>query len=196
MARTRRGKATKVRLWRWRRNPLRRPTDVVEAWLLLGAWCLAAAAGTAAGTATAHAVEQNLDSRRAERHAVPAALTQDAPLATSEAAGAGDQVWARVRWTSADGSTRTSLARVDPGEKTGARTQVWLDRNGKLVPAPVPSAEAEFQVVALGTTTAVGAGAAVLSVGWVVRGRLDRRRMQQWDREWAQFGQQWGRRTG
>ncbi|NGO44887.1 hypothetical protein G6048_22890 [Streptomyces sp. YC419] len=120
---------------------------------------------------------QNLESRRAERHAVLAVLIQGAPRATSEAAGAGDQVWAKVRRTASDGSTRTSLARVDPGEKTGARTQMWLDRNGKLVPASVAGVEAEFQVVALGTTTAVGAGAAVLSVGWIVRGRLERRRM-------------------
>ncbi|MEU2879366.1 hypothetical protein ABZ651_24505, partial [Streptomyces sp. NPDC007070] len=30
-----------VRWWRWRRNPLRRTSDVVEAWLLLVAWTLA-----------------------------------------------------------------------------------------------------------------------------------------------------------
>ncbi|MYS43445.1 hypothetical protein GTY23_19820, partial [Streptomyces sp. SID5998] len=50
-----------VRWWRWRRNPLRRTSDVVEAWILLVAWTLAVLGGLVAGLLTAGAVQQSAD---------------------------------------------------------------------------------------------------------------------------------------
>lgn len=54
----------KVWLWRWRRNPLRRRADAVEAWVVLGVWALTVLAGVLAGWATAGAVEQGLARER------------------------------------------------------------------------------------------------------------------------------------
>jgi hypothetical protein len=45
-----------MRGWRWRRNPLRRRSDVVEAWLLLAAWTIALVSGLIVGLLTADAV--------------------------------------------------------------------------------------------------------------------------------------------
>jgi hypothetical protein len=196
MARRCRRTKGKVWLWRWRSNPLRRRSDVVEAWLLLAVWVLAVAAGAVVGAATAHSVERNLNERRAERHAVSAVVAEDAPDTVSTTTGTRGQAWVTVRWTAADGSPRTGTARVQPGTGSGATVRVWLDRHGNVVPAPLSSGEAELQGIALGTATAVGAGATVVFLGWVVRGRLERRRLARWDMEWARIGPQWGHRTG
>ncbi|WP_267883703.1 hypothetical protein [Streptomyces sp. NRRL S-646] len=40
----------------------------------------------------------------------------------------------------------------------------------------------------------MGAGAVVLVGGQLVRGRLDRRRLAEWDAQWAQVGPQWRKR--
>ncbi|MEI5525593.1 hypothetical protein WB401_13615 [Streptomyces brasiliscabiei] len=196
MARSRRRTKRRVWLWRWRPSPLRRRADIVEAWLLLAVCALAVATGAFVGAATAHGVERDLNERRAERHPVSAVLTEDAPKTVSATAGAGGQVWARVRWTAADGTPLTGSARVEPGTDGGATVRVWLDRHGNVVSAPLDSDDAAFQGVALGTATAVGVAAAVSCLGWVVHARTDRRRMAQWDVEWARIGPQWGQRTG
>ncbi|MBE8472016.1 Rv1733c family protein [Streptomyces justiciae] len=196
MTRTVRGRARRVWLWRWRPSPLRRRSDVVEAWLLLALWCLAVAAGAVAGMVTAHAVEQSLDDRRAQRHPVPAVLIQDASDTATATTSSGDYAWAKVRWTAADGSPRAGLARVEPGIKAGSTTKVWLDQHGALASPPVSGEEAELQGVVLGAATAVCVFVAVLPLGWVLHGRVDRRRMAQWDAEWARVGPQWGHKTG
>jgi len=196
MTRTVRGKAHRVWLWRWRRNPLRRRSDVVEAWLLLTLCFLALVAGAVAGMVTAHAVEQSLDDRRTQRHPVSAVLTQDASDTATATTSSGDYAWAKVRWTAADGSPRTGLARVEPGIKAGSTARIWLDQRGNLATPPVSSEEAELQGVVLGAATAVCASVFVLPLGWALHDRLDRRRMAQWDTEWARVGPRWGHKTG
>ncbi|WP_146238308.1 hypothetical protein [Streptomyces sp. Act143] len=196
MTRTVRGKARRVWLWRWRRNPLRRRSDVVEAWLLLTLLFLGLVAGAVAGMVTARAVEQSLDDRRGQRHPVSAVLIQDASDTATASTSSDDYTWAKVRWTASDGSTRTGLARVEPGIEAGSVTRIWLDRQGDLATPPVSSEEAELQGVVLGAATAVCASLVVLPLGWVLHNRLDRRRMAQWDTEWAHVGPRWGHKTG
>ncbi|MEU6144512.1 hypothetical protein ABZ848_29690 [Streptomyces sp. NPDC047081] len=187
----------RVRWWRIRRNPLRRRSYLVEAWLLAATGILAVAAAVAAGVLTAVAVERNLDGLRAVRHPVPAVLTEDAERVTSGSDGTDDgHAWATVRWTAADGTTRTGITRVDAGSKAGSATRVWLDAKGRLVPEPASADEAELEGSVLGTAAAVSAGVSVILVGCWAYARLERRRLDQWDTEWALIGPQWGRRTG
>ncbi|MGN5377661.1 hypothetical protein ACQ4WX_07880 [Streptomyces lasalocidi] len=48
MARTPPTTVTPVRLWRWRSNPLRRHSDVIEAWIILATWVFALLCGAVA----------------------------------------------------------------------------------------------------------------------------------------------------
>jgi hypothetical protein len=50
--------------------------------------------------------------------------------------------------------------------------------------------------VLIGGLTGVGAAAVPLAGGRAVRSRLERRRIDRWDDEWARFGPLWGRTTG
>ncbi|WP_406464950.1 hypothetical protein OH768_53505 [Streptomyces sp. NBC_01622] len=195
MTPNRRGKPAKVRRWRLRPNPLRRRSYLVEAWLLIAAWTLALVAAVGAGTWTALAVERHVDALRAERHPVSAVLIEDAERTVGTSDGS-DSYRATVRWTAADGRSRTGLAHVDSHSKAGSTAHVWLDAQGRLVPTPMTAEQARLEGVVLAAWTAVGAGGTVLLMGWSVSGWLERRRLEQWEAEWARVGPRWGHKTG
>ncbi len=193
MALTRR---TKVRLWRWRRNPLRRRVDVIEGWVVLAAWVFAMVGGLLAGLLAANAVTQSLDRQREERRAVPAVLAEKAPESMPAPAVGDDLVWATVRWKAPDGTNRTGRAKVQPESPKGTRTTVWTDRHGALMREPVNQTEGALQVASAGLLAATGAGGVVMLGAWGVRVRIDRLRMRQWAAEWEQADMRWGGKTG
>ncbi|MGW0337520.1 Rv1733c family protein [Streptomyces sp. NPDC003011] len=188
----------RVWLWRWRRNPLKRRADVVEAWVVLGVWALTVLAGVLAGLGAARTVEHGLARERVEWRPVVAYLTEQAPgtAATHSRTPSGDQVWAEVRWTVPDGSARTGQARVDPGSSPGTPVTIWTDPRGTLVTRPATAAQARLRAALTGGLIGVGAGTLPFVGGRVLRGRLERGRMEQWDAEWARLGPLWGRTTG
>ncbi|MEU6192417.1 hypothetical protein [Streptomyces sp. NPDC047061] len=188
----------KVWLWRWRRNPLKRRADTMEAWVLLGAWLLTLLAGVLAGLASARSLEDGLARERVEWHPVVAHVMERAPgtAAPESDTSAGERVWARVGWTVADGSAHTGQARVPAGSKAGTPVTVWTDPRGNLVTRPAGAAEAHFRSALIGGLVGLSAAAVPFVLGLAVRGRLERRRMDRWDAEWARLGPQWGRMTG
>lgn len=196
MARTHGARPRRVRLWRWRRNPLRRRSDLVEAWLLLTTLVLALVIGAFAGLAAAGVVDGALDDRRERSRPVPAVLVENArdalPAPVAEDGDGG--VWAKVRWTAPDGTARTGRAEVEPGSRAGAEVTVWNDGAGRLVSAPPQGAEAGFQIVMAGITVAVATGGLVLLGGWLVRSRLQWRRLTEWETEWRQVEPSWRKR--
>ncbi|MFJ7290508.1 Rv1733c family protein [Streptomyces collinus] len=186
--------AGRVLLWRWRRNPLKRRSDIAEAWIAVAAATLmltAPAVGVVmAGVGERAALDQAQGLHRSAAH-----LVEDASATPVRFSGtADDDVWATVWWTMSDGSPRTGQARVAAGGEAGSSTTVWLDDAGRLHPAPPTPAQARSQGAALGA--AAGAGVCVLVTGirWAVRVRLDVRRGTQWDRAWAEFDANRGHR--
>ena len=186
----------KVWLWRWRRNPLRRRADVVEAWVLLATWLLTVLAGVLAGLTAARSMEHGLARERAAWHSAVARVVAQAPGKPAPAGDGGERVWAEVRWTVADGSAHTGQARVAPGSKAGTPVTVWTDPQGHLVTRPTTASEAALRATLTGGLVGASAAAVPFVGGLVLRGRLERRRMAHWDAEWARLGPQWGRMTG
>ncbi|GHE05215.1 Rv1733c family protein [Streptomyces alanosinicus] len=188
---------TRVRLWRWRRNPLRRHSDVVEAWIVLATWVLAVLGGAVAGLLAAHSADAAFTARQARVRAVSGVLTDTPASAPTSGTGYDDgQVWATVRWTDAHGTVHTDRAKVEPGATTGSRVTVWTNPAGHVVSRPVTGAAADLQAALTGALVAPSAGAAVWSAGWLLRTRLIRRRMAEWDEEWKQIGPRWGNFSG
>ncbi len=185
----------KVRLWRWRRNPLRRRSDVLEAWVVLAAWLLTVLVGVAAGLAAARSVEHGLARERAAWRPVVARVVARAPGRSASEASGAERVWARVRWTAADGSAHSGQARVVPGSAAGSPVTVWSDPQGHLVSRPATESEATFRAVLMSGLVGLSAAAVPFAGGLALRGRLERRRMDDWDAEWARLGPQWGRMT-
>ncbi|MET8244184.1 hypothetical protein ABZV31_06980 [Streptomyces sp. NPDC005202] len=210
----------KVWLWRWRRNPLKRRADAVEAWVVLGAWVLTVVAGVLAGWTATRSVEHGLARERVEWRPTVALVAEQAPGSSSgnnatessgnnateanDADDGGDgngrgsdalRVWAKVRWTATDGSSHTGQARVRLGSAIGTPVTVWTDPQGRLVTRPATASQARTRAAMIGGLVGVSAAAVPFVGGRVLRGRLERRRMEQWDAEWARFGPLWGRKT-
>ncbi|WP_171107703.1 MULTISPECIES: hypothetical protein [unclassified Streptomyces] len=188
----------KVWLWRWRRNPLKRRSDRVEAWVLLGAWVLTALVGALAGLTVSRTVEGELARERVEWRPVEARLTEPVPGSSPTRSGAAStaRVWAEVRWSAPDGSDRTGQARARPGSPAGTPVTVWTDRQGRLVTEPTTPSEARVRANLIGTLAGVGATAVPLVGERLLRGRLERRRLDQWDADWARFDALRRRQTG
>ncbi|MEV6291404.1 hypothetical protein AB0M41_13515 [Streptomyces sp. NPDC051896] len=190
----RKRKRTRVPLWRWRSNPVRRRDDVLEAWLVLAVWVLIAVGGTAVGVVTAHAADQVFAHQRAERTPVRAVLLDDVPRTATSGMGR-DLASARVRWTNSDGSTRSGMTLVTTGKKAGSTVRIWIDTRGKLSTQPPTPGKAAVEAGLFGASAALALSGVVFGIGSVGRGYLDRRRIKEWGREWTLVGPQWGHRT-
>lgn len=204
----RRKRLTK-RGWRWRRNPLRRRSDIVEAWL--GAvtvllLCAVPLIGWWAGQSVDRTLQRVARTQRAERTLVPASVVQSpaapgattAPGASKAAAGvAGADSDPRhgdvLHWTAPDHSEHT--ANVPVGLEVWHRYQLllWTDRAGVLVPPPLDDATASTHAILAGVATGSAAGGLLVLSRQLLMWRLMRRRMDSWEREWARVGQDWGR---
>ncbi|MFI7409522.1 hypothetical protein ACIBU0_12730 [Streptomyces sp. NPDC049627] len=186
----------RVRLWRWRRSPLRRRSDLVEAWVVLCAWLFALVGALFAGLAAADAVSHSAEEQRVGSRKVTAVLVKDAEDPGASRVTTDHLVWAAVRWTDPDGAVRTDEARVPPKMHAGSKVDVWTDRHGAVVNEPLSGAEILLHSIAGGVLAAGGAGGVVLGCAWAVRLGLERRRMDQWAAEWERMDTPWGWKTG
>ncbi|MFE9450452.1 hypothetical protein [Streptomyces sp. NPDC006739] len=192
---------TRVRGWRWRRNPLRRRTDVVEAWTALAVAVLlsvaAPLAGAVAGLWAHDAAQAVAVTQRAERHRVRAVVVGNRPERLPSVRGDRQHAYrADVRWTEPGRGTRTTLARVPAGMRPGEVVDVWFDARGRAV-APPPNDVAVWQhTVTVGLCAAGGTAAVVLLGHGIARRVALRHRMDEWEREWAGTEPRWTQRSG
>lgn len=189
-------RCARVRLWRWRRNPLRRRSDVIEAWVVLAGWLLALVGGLLTGLTAADAIGQSTDRQRAERREVSAVLVEDAEDRVRTRAVGDPRVWAMVRWTAPDGSTRTDEARVSALSPAGNRVTIWIDEDGRLTAEPLTAGEARFHAISGGVLAGAAVSGIALGAVWVTRLYLSRRRLKQWAAEWERIDTRWGKKAG
>ncbi|WP_406731354.1 hypothetical protein [Streptomyces sp. NBC_01794] len=182
----------KVRWWRWRRNPLRRRSDVVEAWVVLVTSVVMAAGMPLAGALSSVRVGSVLLQQRQERHRTSAALTEDAG---DPGPGTYARTWAVVRWTASGDTVRTAGVRVAAGSRAGARTVIWTDGQGRLVSAPLTPGQTVALSAFAGMLAASGVALSLLAGRRAVRMGLDRHRAGQWERTWALTGPRWSGST-
>lgn len=190
-------------LWRWRHNPLRRVTDLAEAWVALVALVLVAAAapvvGCLVGAAAQDSLQRSVREQRHTRHLVMATVVRDlheAPLETDPDSTAARESRSRVlaNWTAPDGTRRHGPALAGlKSPQAGDHFGLWTDPHGRITTRPLDSPTA--------TTHAVlaGIGAALLVAGLVEGGRrltvwrMVRGRYARWDQAWDRAGPDWGK---
>ncbi|MER6441233.1 hypothetical protein ABT275_33345 [Streptomyces sp. NPDC001185] len=183
-------------LWQWRSNPLRRPDDVVGAWIVLSIWIVIAIGGTLSGVLTTRAADESFAQIRRERHPVQAVLAEStAPAVTVGVGTPYDQVRSAVRWTAKDGSTRTGRALLDRGQQAGSKVVVWLNDKERLTTEPTSASTAAVEADVFGVAAALAFAGLAFAAGRVVRWRMDKRLYDRWGREWEQLGPQWRRKT-
>ncbi|WP_030609171.1 Rv1733c family protein [Streptomyces sclerotialus] len=182
-------------LWRWRSNPVKRPSDVLEGAVLLVAVVLMIVGGPTVAVLSGLAAHELFREQRLARYAATAYLVDDAPARRSPAAyssGADDRVRATIRWRDARNAEHTGITQVEPGRKAGSSVPVWLDGHGRLTGQPLGSTGGAAAATLVGGLAAAGWCAAVSAGVLGVRLGLKRRRARQWDREWAEVGPRWG----
>lgn len=190
-------------LWRWRHNPLRRTTDLAEAWVALAALLLillvAPVVGSLTGGLAQDALQESVREQRASRHLVTATVVRKvagSPMDVDPETSSGRDIRTRVvaDWTAPDGTAHHAavLASLD-SPAPGDRFTIWTDRQGRTVARPLDPATASTHAVL------AGFGAALLAAGLVEGGRrlvvwrMVRRRYARWDQAWDKTGPDWGR---
>ncbi|MFE7423170.1 hypothetical protein [Rhodococcus sp. NPDC057529] len=188
--------AAPIRWWRlrpWSRNHLMRPSDRVEAILVLLAAVLVLLlipVAAAFGTATHTRLEQQTQTLRAGAHQVPAVLLEDTYPAPDIPEYAirpvGTQNTALARWTTPHGE-RTGAVPTDTPAKAGQTITISVDADGHLT-GPIPDSR---ENTALAVTAACGLWAltagAVLLCAALAHFLFHRNRLRRWAQEWTQF---------
>ncbi|MEV6652522.1 hypothetical protein [Streptomyces sp. NPDC051219] len=192
-----------VGLWRWRRNPLRRTTDLVEAWVSLVALVLIVLAAPATGWSTGARVEETLHRavrvQHEQRHHIAAVVVRSPRgPALSPHSDAGSEQPSRRRvvadWTAPDGSRHTGTVSGAPrASETGDRFRVWTDTQGRIVSRPMDRATATTHAALAGFASAAATAVLVEVARRLIVRRLVHRRYVQLDRAWAAAGPDWGR---
>ncbi|MFF1548442.1 hypothetical protein [Streptomyces sp. NPDC058291] len=184
--------------WRRGNDPLRRRSDVVEAWtaLVVAAllWIAVPLAGALVGRWAHDDAQAAAVGQRADRHRVTAQVVSRPPGVMPAVEGGRQQtVPVSVRWTPPGEHARTATARVPAGTHRGDMVDVWFDGHGRSV-APPPSDTMVWQhTLTLGVCVAGGSAATVLLGHAVVRRVAMRHRLAEWEREWARTEPQWTR---
>nr|WP_055473214.1 hypothetical protein [Streptomyces pathocidini] len=189
-------------LWRWRRNPLCRRTDVVESWVALLAALLITVgtpvAGLLAGALAQDALAGAAREQQEHRHLVTATVVRSVPQPpldpdpeTSSARDSHRRVVAS--WKTADEAVRTGPVKAPDAATPGDRFRIWTDDRGRVTTRPLsPSATLSHAALA-------GVGGAAAAAGLVEGARrftvwrLMRRRFEEWDRAWERAREDWGR---
>ena len=178
------------------RNPLRRRSDLVDAWLVpvaivvFVALCPLVLAVVGSWTRAANTSEEHA---QAHWHHVQAVLLQSVPGAEQADHGTNSWIaWAPARWT-AGGIEHTGIVPALSGTRAGAVVTVWLDSAGRAHVPPLTPGAASGRVV-----EASVAGLAVLAVTLAImtvlaRRFLDRRRLDGWETAWLSVGPTWSR---
>lgn len=175
-------------------NPLRRRSDLVEAWLLPAAIAaFLALSPLIAGGAILLARADNAATRQAQLalHSVPAVLL--APVPGPMRASSGSWLTpAAARWT-AGGRQHAGDIPAPAGSREGATVPVWLNRAGQVQPPPLTAAQATDRIIV--SASLALAALALLLGGLALTGRLllYRRRLADWDTAWLSVGPLWSR---
>jgi hypothetical protein len=190
-------------LWRWRHNPLRRATDLAEAWLALGALLLILVAapllGLLVGGVAEDALQQSVREQREQRHPVAATVLKKmdfAPLDPDPETAPGQEARSRVlaRWTAPDGTARRGTAMADlRSPRPGEHFTVWTDEQGRIMGRPLDSATAATHAALAGFGTAAACAGVIEGARRLLVWRMVRRRYDRWDRAWSRAGPDWGR---
>ena len=175
-------------------NPLRRRSDVIEAWLapvaivvFLTLSPLVAGLvdmGVRADNAAAQHVQQSW-------HPVSAVLLRAAPGPQYSDNGANTWTeWAPARWT-AGGQQHTGRIPVLAGSRAGSTQTVWLDRAGHVQVPPMNTPKLGG-AIGTGILLALAALAIVVAVATrLARLVLDRKRIASWETAWLAVGPRW-----
>ncbi|MFD5493972.1 Rv1733c family protein [Streptomyces sp. GDS52] len=190
-------------LWRWRHNPLCRPTDLAEGRVGLVALLLVVLAapvvGVLVGCATEDALRRSVREQHANRHQVRATVVREvdpAPLNIDPEGSVGGDPRTRVlaRWTASDGTGHSGpVATRLKNPRPGDRFPLWTDAGGRPTARPMDTVTATTHAVLAGFGVTLLTAGAIECVRRLVVRRMVHHRYVRLDRAWERAGPDWGR---
>ncbi|MDN3247049.1 hypothetical protein ACFW4O_28385 [Streptomyces mutabilis] len=193
------GRDPHLLLWRWRRNPLRRRTDRVQAWIALGLVLAVLSAAPAAMYAVGDTVHRHYRSTaeheaRTRDHR-PAVLVHDAPRHPEPGSDEAKKTRypVEVRFTGPDGTTRTGETDVEPGLPADSTVLVWVDATGEITGPPLTADQIRSRTMGWAILAFLGVVLTGLAVHGVTGLVLHRRNLAGWDAAWADTAPRWSR---
>ncbi len=175
-------------------NPLRRRSDLIEAWLMPAAIAAFLVLGpiVAVGTAAwVHADEAAARHAQLSWHRVDAVLLQAA--AGPEMSDNGGNSWVvptRASWT-VDGQRHVGEVPAAANSRAGSTMPVWLDHSGNVRPPPLTAAQLGDRVVTATWIALAGLAVLLAVLAWQVQRTLDKRRLASWEAAWLTVGPRW-----
>ena len=178
----------------WSRRLPRRDTDRVEdvaAWVLTAAALFVVLGAVLGGVGLYGGAVDQARTAAQERTPVATVLVDD-PVPD----GASGTLTSRsAHYVDAAGSEHDVVVTVAGWPPAGATVRAWVDREGRVVGAPLT----DLAAVVLGASAAVGIaimGCLVLGSAWLgLRRWLDRRNAADWGREWRRVEPEWSGRS-
>jgi hypothetical protein len=177
-------------------NPLRRRSDVIDAWLMpvaivvFLALCPLVLSLTGTWMRAANATAMRAEAQWTH---YPGVLLQPVPGPQESNHGTNSWItWVPATWTQA-GVERHGEVPAQAGSRAGSAVTVWLDNTGKVRMPPLTAGQAGGRVL-----EARAGGLAVLAVVLaimvvVARRTLNRRRLAGWEKSWLSVGPTWSR---
>jgi hypothetical protein len=171
-------------------NPLRRRSDLIEAWLLPAAVAaFLVLSPLLAGAVVLLARAQISQARYAElswQHR-PAVVLQ--PAAGPEARDNGSNtwvVWTKARWTE-DGRRMVGSVPVPAKTRAGSTVTIWLDPAGNIRLPPPTAHQVGSRVIEATLMTLAGLAVVLTSAVLLTRRVLHWRRLAGWEAAWLSF---------
>jgi hypothetical protein len=180
-----------IRYLRPDRNPLRRPVDrthdrttiVLGVLLLVLAPLAMIVTARLAGSAGAQAER----AQARARHLVSAVVLDTTPNGTR---GMLDET-VKIGWRDTSGTAHTAIVPAAGGDRLGTHRSVWIDRAGRLTTHPRRHSQTVADSI-MAALTAVTLLALLHSAArTLIERRLERRRLDLWEREWAAVAPRW-----
>ncbi|MEV8554568.1 hypothetical protein AB0L04_32745 [Streptomyces glaucescens] len=186
-----------VTLWRLRRNPLRRRSDVLQGWIGLGLLLVALAATPVAmflvGDAAYDHYTRTARHQAHTRHHTTAVLLEDARRHPEPGSAEAKRTRypTKVRYTDPDGHTHTATTDVEPALPKGSTVHVWADTDGRITDPPLSPSQVRSHAMGSAIIAALGVHA-VAAAAYGTAGRiLHRRNLAAWDDAWAETAPRW-----
>lgn len=179
------------------RNPMRRRSDLVEAWTrvctMIVLLVVTPLLTWLVGWETYRDGVTKEREERAVRHRAEAVLLQDAKE-VADAAGITPTVLVAASWRLPDGTERTGWVSAKVGTTRDTKVPIWINNDGLPTTPPRQHDETVAQTVATTILVPVVAALLALAAQLTVHTVLERRRLRQWQSGWLRVEPLWSGR--
>jgi hypothetical protein len=187
----------RLMFWRLRRNPLRRRSDLAQAWIGIGLLLAALVATPPAmflvgDTAHGH-YSRTAQHQAATRHHTTATLVETAPRHPEPGSDEARETRypTKVRFADPLGREHIAKAEVEPALPEGSTIRVWADIEGKVTKAPLSPDQIRNRAMGSALIAAIAVHAVAIGAYGTAHHIIKRRNLAAWDTEWARTAPRW-----